>query len=110
KILGQENASNHCHAKDTFIDQENVNMYGVTAMQPDSNVASRAWTFSSVGYGHSMKVWSDIISALRINWYDYVVSIEHEDPIMSVDEGFSQAVKNLKSVNIAQPATDMWWA
>ncbi|HLR69195.1 MAG TPA: sugar phosphate isomerase/epimerase, partial [Virgibacillus sp.] len=71
---------------------------------------SRAWTFRSVGYGHSTKVWSDIISALRINGYDYVISIEHEDPIMSVDEGFSQAVKNLKSVNIAQLATYMWWA
>lgn len=110
KILGQKNAIHHFHAKDTFIDQENVNMYGLTDMQPYSNVASRAWTFRSVGYGHSTKVWSDIISALRINGYDYVVSIEHEDPIMSVDEGFTQAVKNLKSVNIAQPATDMWWA
>src|SRR5699024_5634873 len=100
----------HFHAKDTFIDQENVNMYGLTDMQLYSYVASRACTFRSVGYGYSTNVWSYIISALRINVYDYVVSIVHDDSILSVDEGFSQAVKNLKSVNIAQAATDMWWA
>jgi len=47
---------------------------------------------------------------LRTYGYDFVVSIEHEDPIMSIDEGFSLAVKNLKSVLIREQPTDMWWA
>ena len=34
KILGKENAIHHFHAKDTYIDQDNVNMYGLTDMQP----------------------------------------------------------------------------
>jgi len=110
KILGKANAIHHFHAKDTYIDQDNVNMYGLTDMQPYSKVQSRAWTFRSVGYGHDSQVWSNIISALRTYGYDYVVSIEHEDPIMSIEEGFSQAVKNLKAVNITEPAADMWWA
>ncbi|MBP1969347.1 sugar phosphate isomerase/epimerase [Virgibacillus natechei] len=109
KILGKENAIHHFHAKDTYIDQDNVNMYGLTDMQPYAAVQSRAWTFRSVGYGHSSQEWSNIISALRTYGYDYVVSIEHEDPIMSVDEGFNQAVRNLKRVNIAESAGDMWW-
>lgn len=109
KILGNENAIHHFHAKDTYIDQDNVNMYGLTDMQPYHHVRSRAWTFRSVGYGHGRQVWSDIISALRTYGYDYVVSIEHEDPIMSIEEGFSQAVKNLKAVNIVDPAPEMWW-
>ncbi len=109
KILGKENAIHHFHAKDTYIDQDNVNMYGLTDMQPYDHVQSRAWTFRSVGYGHSRQVWSDIISTLRLHGYDYVVSIEHEDPIMSIEEGFSQAVKNLKAVNITEPAAEMWW-
>ena len=45
KILGKENAIHHFHAKDTFIDQENVNMYGLTDMQPYGDVQTRAWTF-----------------------------------------------------------------
>lgn len=109
KILGKENAIHHFHAKDTYIDQENVNMYGLTDMQNYTKVQTRAWSFRTVGYGHSLKEWSDIISALRTYGYDYVVSIEHEDPIMSINEGFSQAVKNLKSVNINEPATEAWW-
>lgn len=110
KILGKENAIVHFHAKDTFIDQENVNMHGLTDMQPYGDVQTRAWTFRSVGCGHSVQEWSDMMSALRTYGYDYVVSIEHEDPLMSVDEGFSRAVKNLQSVLIEEQPTEMWWA
>ncbi|WP_440857945.1 sugar phosphate isomerase/epimerase family protein [Staphylococcus shinii] len=109
KILGKANAIHHFHAKDTYIDQENVNMYGLTDMQPYGNVQTRAWTFRAVGYGHNTHAWGDMISALRINGYDYVVSIEHEDPIMSIEEGFNKAVNNLKSINIENPAPDLWW-
>ncbi len=110
KILGKADAIHHFHAKDTFLDQENINMYGVTDMQPYSNVQTRAWTFRSVGCGHSLQEWSDIISALRLYGYDYVLSIEHEDPLMSVDEGLGRAVTNLKSIMIKDTPTDMWWA
>ncbi|MFC4023914.1 sugar phosphate isomerase/epimerase family protein [Oceanobacillus longus] len=110
KILGKENAIHHFHAKDTYIDQDNVNMYGLTDMQAYSEIQTRAWSFRSVGYGHSIQEWSNIVSALRTYGYDYVISIEHEDPIMSVDEGFRAAVKNLKAVNIEESPADMWWA
>ncbi|WP_370296716.1 sugar phosphate isomerase/epimerase family protein [Rossellomorea marisflavi] len=109
KILGRADAIHHFHAKDTYIDQDNVNMYGLTDMQPYGNVRSRAWTFRSVGCGHGLQEWSDMMSALRTYGYDYVVSIEHEDPIMSIEEGFLRAVKNLKSVLIEETPSDMWW-
>ncbi|WP_079527362.1 sugar phosphate isomerase/epimerase family protein [Halobacillus hunanensis] len=110
KILGNAGAIHHFHAKDTYIDQDNVNMYGLTDMQPYSEVKTRAWSFRSVGYGHGIQEWSNIVSALRTYGYDHVISIEHEDPIMSISEGFNQAVKNLKAVNIEEPPADMWWA
>ncbi|PYZ91699.1 xylose isomerase [Salipaludibacillus keqinensis] len=109
KILGKANAIHHFHAKDTYIDQDNVNMYGLIDMQPYGEVRTRAWTFRSVGCGHSLQEWSDMISALRTFGYDHVVSIEHEDPIMSIDEGFNRAVKNLQSVLIEDQPSDMWW-
>jgi sugar phosphate isomerase/epimerase len=109
KILGKENAIHHFHAKDTYIDQDNVNMYGLTDMQPYGEIRTRAWNFRSVGCGHSLKEWSDMMSALRTYGYDYVVSIEHEDPIMSIEEGFTRAVVNLKSVLIEEPVSQMWW-
>lgn len=110
KILGKENAIHHFHAKDTYLDQDNINMHGLTDMQPYGNVQTRAWTFRSVGCGHDLKEWSDMISALRLYGYDYVLSIEHEDPIMSIDEGLARAVTNLKSIMIKDQPSDMWWA
>ncbi|WJP97980.1 sugar phosphate isomerase/epimerase family protein [Macrococcus bovicus] len=110
KILGQENAIHHFHAKDTYLDQDNINMYGLLDMQPYGDVQSRSWTFRSVGCGHDMAEWTRMMSALRTYHYDYVVSIEHEDPLMSIEEGFQTAVRNLKQVIIKETPTDMWWA
>jgi sugar phosphate isomerase/epimerase len=108
-ILGRQGAIHHFHAKDTVIDPVNVNMHGLTDMQSYTNMLDRAWQFRSVGFGHDVKTWADIISALRLVGYDYVVSIEHEDGLMSVEEGFSKAVDNLRQVLIEEPLADMWW-
>lgn len=78
-------------------------------MQPYTNMLDRAWQFRSVGYGHDVKTWADIISALRLVGYDYAVSIEHEDGLMSIEEGFSKAVANLQQVLIEESLGDMWW-
>jgi sugar phosphate isomerase/epimerase len=109
QILGRAGAIHHFHAKDTTIDPVNVNKHGVTDMQSYAMMLDRAWQFRSVGYGHDVKVWADIISALRLTGYDYVVSIEHEDGLMSVDEGFTRAVQNLQQVIIREPLGEMWW-
>ena len=110
KILGEAGAIHHFHAKDTSLEQDNINMYGLLDMQPYGEVKTRAWTFRSVGCGHDVKVWSDMMSALRMYGYDYVVSIEHEDPLMSIDEGLNRAVTNLQSVLIKETPHAMWWA
>ncbi|HEX7057124.1 MAG TPA: sugar phosphate isomerase/epimerase [Bacilli bacterium] len=109
QILGRAGAIHHFHAKDTSIDPSNVNKFGLTDMQPYTNMLDRAWQFRTVGYGHDLKTWADIISALRLTGYDYVVSIEHEDGLMSIEEGFTKAVKNLRQVLISEPLGDMWW-
>jgi sugar phosphate isomerase/epimerase len=109
RILGRENAIHHFHAKDTTIEQSNVNKYGLTDMQSYTQMFDRAWQFRTVGFGHDLKTWADIISALRLVGYDYVVSIEHEDGLMSVEEGFTKAVENLQQVLIREPLSEMWW-
>ncbi|KQL44541.1 xylose isomerase [Brevibacillus choshinensis] len=109
RILGREKAIHHFHAKDTSIDPMNISMHGLTDMQPYSNMVGRAWQFRTVGYGHDLKTWADIMSALRLVGYDDVVSIEHEDGLMSIEEGFGRAVQNLKQVLIREPIGEMWW-
>ena len=109
RILGRAGAIHHFHAKDTAIDPLNVNTHGVTDMQSYTQMLDRAWQFRTVGFGHDLKTWADIISTLRLVGYDYVVSIEHEDGLMSVDEGFTKAVQNLQQVLIREPLAEMWW-
>jgi hypothetical protein len=42
--------------------------------------------------------------------YDYVISIEHEDAMMSIDEGLGKGVALLKNVIMAETPGKMFWA
>ena len=46
-------------------------------------------TFRSIGYGNDLGYWKNIISQLRLTGYDHVISIEHEDGLMSQNEVYS---------------------
>jgi sugar phosphate isomerase/epimerase len=110
KDLGKEGAIFHVHAKDTRLDDANVRANGVLDTKPYKRVLERSWVFRTVGYGHSEGVWRDIVTALRTVGYDYVVSIEHEDGLMSIDEGLEKAVVLLNGLLLREQPTDMWWA
>jgi sugar phosphate isomerase/epimerase len=108
KALG--NAIFHFHAKDTKIDKYNTAVDGVLDTRHYSDEAHRSWIFRSIGYGNDSLYWKDIISALRIAGYDYAISIEHEDGLMSQNEGLSKAVSFLKDVITFEGVSEMWWA
>ena len=74
-------------------------------MQSFSVAYGRAWQFRTIGFGHDMKVWADLFSVMRSVGYDDIVSIEHEDSYMSVEEGLEKAVHNLKQVMMFEPAS-----
>ena len=98
------------HAKDTAIDQYNVAANGVLDSKHFSDIKKRAWVFRTIGYGHDAKVWKDMMSALRIVGYDGPISIEHEDGLMSGEEGLSKAIEFLKGVLIYDAPGEMYWA
>ncbi|HIS68499.1 MAG TPA: sugar phosphate isomerase/epimerase [Candidatus Gallacutalibacter stercoravium] len=100
----------HFHAKDTRIDKYNTAINGVLDTQPYADEIHRSWIFRSVGYGNDYLYWKDIISALRMIGYDYAISIEHEDSLMSQNEGLSKAVTFLKEVLVTEKPGEMWWA
>ena len=54
--------------------------------------------------------WKDMMSALRLVGYDYAISIEHEDSLMSSEEGLRKAITFLKDVMIFDGLGEMWWA
>jgi len=100
----------HVHGKDCFVDQSNIRVNGCNDHKPYDQILDRAWTFRSIGYGHDAAVWKEIVSALRLVGYDYVISIEHEDALMSNDEGLAKGIALLKDVVINDPAGKMFWA
>ncbi len=100
----------HMHGKDCYIDRSNVEVNGCNDNKPYTRIAERAWTFRTIGYGHDVKSWRDIVSALRLVGYDYVISIEHEDGLMSTDEGLAKAVRLLQEAAIFERPGEMYWA
>ena len=100
----------HVHAKDCRIDDANTRLNGVLDGKPYTDELHRSWIFRTVGYGHDALVWKDIVSTLRLVGYDHVVSIEHEDSVMSGDEGLRKAIAFLKDVVITEPAGVAYWA
>jgi len=100
----------HVHAKDVKIDKINTAINGVLDTKHYSDELNRSWIFRTVGYGNDAAYWKDIISALRMIGYDYVISIEHEDSLMDRFEGLEKALKLLKDCIIFKGKTEMWWA
>jgi sugar phosphate isomerase/epimerase len=100
----------HVHAKDTKIDAANTAVNGVLDTKHYAGEIKRSWIFRTCGYGHGYGFWKDLVSNLRMVGYDGVLSIEHEDSLMSVNEGFQKAVKFLKGVILAEKTGGMWWA
>ncbi len=100
----------HFHAKDTKVDKYNTAVNGVLDTKPYSDEINRSWIFRSLGYGNDYSYWKDIISNLRMVGYDYALSIEHEDSLMSQNEGLEKAVEFLKGVLIKENPAEMWWA
>ena len=110
-IRALKGAIYHVHAKDTKIDKYNTAVNGVLDTKHYGRELERAWVFRTVGYGNNESYWRDLVSNLRLCGYDRVLSIEHEDSVMSIDEGLRKAVYFLKDIIIEEPKpTGMSWA
>ena len=75
------------HGKDTVVDLPRVSLDGV--------LDRRSWRFATVGDGHPVEWWARFLDALRSAGYDGVVSVEHEDPKRSPEQGVAGAARAL---------------
>ncbi|MDQ1257383.1 MAG: Sugar phosphate isomerase/epimerase, partial [Candidatus Hydrogenedentes bacterium] len=76
----------HTHAKDTLVDKAkraSVGIYG-----------GGWWRYVIPGSGNIH--WGEYISHLRMNGYDGVLSIEHEDGAQSREDGFKRGARHLE--------------
>ena len=100
----------HVHAKDCRVDPVNTRVNGVLDTKHYADELHRAWVFRTVGYGHGEDFWRDFVSTLRLVGYDHVLSIEHEDSLMSAAEGLAKAAEFLRAIIIREKPTAMTWA
>jgi sugar phosphate isomerase/epimerase len=107
RILGD--AIFHVHAKDTQIYTANLSRTGVLDTKPYTDERNRAWIFRTCGYGHGAEWWKEFVSTLRMFGYDNVLSIEHEDSLLSPMEGLTKAAEFLNEVLIQQQPSAPWW-
>ena len=107
RILG--NAIFHVHAKDTQMYPVNLSRTGVLDTKPYTDERNRGWIFRTCGYGHGAEWWKEFVSTLRMYGYDNVLSIEHEDSLMSPEEGLTKAAVFLNGIVIREKAGAAWW-
>jgi sugar phosphate isomerase/epimerase len=87
----------YVHAKDTRIEGI-AGVNGIIDTTPGSEYKARAWNYITLGHGHDEMWWRRFVEALQANGYDEVLSIEHEDPAMSAEEGVAESVALLRRV------------
>jgi sugar phosphate isomerase/epimerase len=107
RVLGD--AIFHVHAKDTHIYSANLPLTGVLDTKPYTDERNRGWIFRTCGYGHGESWWREFVSTLRLFGYDNVLSIEHEDSLLSPEEGLTKAANFLNSIVIREQPTAAWW-
>jgi len=109
RVLGDAGCLYHVHGKDTGIDPHNTKINGTLDTKSYGELGKRSWVFRTCGYGHGDEFWKPFISMLKMKGYDGVISIEHEDAYMSVQEGFEKAVAYLRTVLIREKPGQAWW-
>ena len=87
----------HVHAKDTAFQDELLALNGVLEPIPGNRPAERSWIFRSVGAGHPVEFWRELVAVLGAAGYDGALSIEHEDPLLSHADGLELAVTTLRA-------------
>jgi len=109
RYLGENKCIFHVHAKDCAIDPRNSGITGNLDIKSYGDVKRRSWVFRTVGYGHGDEFWKPFISMLAVYGYNGVLSIEHEDSLMSLSEGFEKAVDYLKPRLLREKPGGAWW-
>jgi sugar phosphate isomerase/epimerase len=99
----------HVHAKDTQFYPTNLPLTGVLDTKPYTDERNRAWIFRTCGYGHGAEWWKAFVSTLRMFGYDHVLSIEHEDSLLSAEEGLTKAAAFLNNLIIHEQPGAAWW-
>lgn len=94
----------HVHAKDAEIVKEELGFSGVAATG-DWRRTDRGFRFRIVGWGDVE--WKRLLTALQMVGFQYVLSVEHEDPWINREDGCRKAIQFLKPL-LLEPIEREW--
>jgi sugar phosphate isomerase/epimerase len=84
------------HGKDTFIQPSRMAVTGSLDFRWPREASAMPWYFCAVGAGHPASEWADLIRALQQAGHEHTISIEHEDPNLSPEDGVLASLKGLR--------------
>ncbi len=98
-FLGRQGAIFHAHMKDTVVFKDTAAKTGVLNFSADpARFAEGSVMFRAVGYGHGAQLWKDVVKAYMDVGYEGMLSIEHEDSLLTGEEGIERAAFVLRNV------------
>jgi sugar phosphate isomerase/epimerase len=86
------------HGKDTLVHADRVALHGVLDFRWPAGADTMPWHFCAVGRGRPLGEWRGLMEALHEAGYDGPVSIEHEDPTLTPEEGIEASLEGLRAV------------
>jgi DNA-(apurinic or apyrimidinic site) lyase len=102
-------AIHHLHAKDLRVYEANRRVKGVLDTTPYTEETDRSWLFRSIGYGHDLDFWRDVVSTLRMVGYEGTLSVEHEDSLTSSREGLEKAIGTMQDALFETEPGEAYW-
>jgi sugar phosphate isomerase/epimerase len=85
------------HGKDTRLHADRVALHGVLDFRWPSDADTMPWHFCAVGSGRGLEEWAGLLTALAGAGYDGPLSIEHEDPNLSPEDGVLASLRALEA-------------
>ena len=84
------------HGKDTRLHADRIALHGVLDFRWPADADTMPWHFAAVGSGRGLEEWADLLTALAAAGYDGPLSIEHEDPNLSAEDGIAASLSGLR--------------
>lgn len=103
-------AITNVHAKDVAANRHIAEVRGVLDTTSLGATGDRSWAYRTLGWGHGSEYWTALITQLRVSGYDGVLAIEHEDSLLSPEEGLRKAVEFLQPITPRDPVQGDWTA
>jgi sugar phosphate isomerase/epimerase len=92
------------HGKDTLLHRDRIALHGVLDFRWPTGADEMPWHFCAVGEGRSDDEWASLLDALQDAGYDGVISVEHEDPRYSPEDGIERSIAGILRAQSARAA------